>query len=184
MDQGSDRRRRLLRVTFLVVVPLLFLQLPLRRITESYPAIVLPAGASLLRSHGSYTAFEHEYFAADPAGQWHAFSDAALLDTIPAGYRSYVLERGFGITEDRDVRRVSLLLGDRRVQLEFGRPLTPAQIEATRDWLRAKLRRMLGIDAVRIQIRTYALTTLDAEGALPEWRLHEQKTIELLRAGA
>ena len=46
--------KRLVKLAFLVVIPLLFLQIPLRHIYdfEPYPAIVLPGGAHTIRDTG------------------------------------------------------------------------------------------------------------------------------------
>jgi len=162
-----------LRALFVGALGLLALQVPLRRITEPYPAILFPAGASLLHDTGSYTSFENEYVAIDAAGAPHPFALAALLDTVPAVYRSYVVERGFGLTEDRDIRRVHGHV--------LGRPLTGAQRDATRAWLRAKLARVLGVDAVQIRIDTFAVTTrTDDPSQPPQRRLDRQHAIDLL----
>lgn len=144
---APDRRIRWL---FLVLIPCLLLQLRLREITEPYPAILLPAGASLLHSTGDYTAYETELMAVDRDGRRYPFATAALLDAVPSNYYQYVIARGLG-TRARDVRK--------RLGVQFGRPLAPRQIAETKHWLRSKLRSLLDVDAARIDVLTFAVTT-------------------------
>ena len=160
LKNGTSRSSRLIRLLFLALIPLLFLQLKLRNISEPYPAILLPAGAGLLRTTGGhYTAFETECLVEDTTGTRHVLSTDMVLDTVPKNYQGFVIDRGFGINEGREVRRRSLSLAGQRLDLQFGRPLTPLQIEHTRVWVRFRIRQTLGIEAVRIHILTYAITT-------------------------
>jgi hypothetical protein len=189
---GARRERLLVRLLFLAAVPLLFLQLPLRRVTEPYPAILFPAGATLLKSGGQYTAYETELLATDAAGQRRPFTTASVLGGVPSNYRIYVLERGFGLLEDRDVRRAAFSVGGKKIALELGRPLEPPEREATRVWLRRAVGRATGLDPVAVHIDTYAVTRYETAGGgggpsserPPERRLDSRKTVDLAGAGS
>lgn len=174
-------RKRWIRLFFLVLVAGLFLQLPLRNVTEPYPAILLPAGGNVLRSQGEITGQEREYLLEDASGKTYSVSVDALLGSVPRNYWPVLVDRGFGINSGREVRRPSLSVFGRPVQLQFGRPLTPAQIEETRAWIRSKLKDALGIDAVRIYILTYTVTTFysGSSPARRERQLRSRTTVEL-----
>ena len=181
MKQTNNDHDWRIRLLFIVLVPLLLFQLKLRNDTEPYPAILLPAGASLLKSAGSYTGLDTECFAEDSSGSKYAFSPAMILDAVPSDYHPYVVETGFGINRDRMVRHFPVPLTGRRIPL--GRPRTPAQIEATRAWLRERLHQTLGVDAVRIHILTYAVTTYYSEvPARHQRQLQSDMTVELVEA--
>ena len=185
MTAGTSGGTRSVRLLFLTLVPCLFVQVAVRRYTEPYPAIFLPAGESLLRGHGRYTAHETTYVAEDVGGKEHPLSIAGVLDTVPTNYHAFVVKRGFGINEDRDVREVDIRLPWRKVTLRFGRPLTQPQIEQTRAWLRPKLRQALGVDAARVHILTFEITTFYEESpARRERRLLNRQTVELARGGS
>ncbi len=171
-----------IRLLFIVLVPCLFFQLKLRRDTEPYPAILLPGGEGLLKGDGSYTGFETETFAEDSGGRKYRFSVATVLDAVPTDYHPYVLEAGFGINRDRIVRHPPIPFTGRKLQL--GRPRTQSQIEATRAYLRLKLRQTLGIDAVRIHVLRYGVTTYYSEVPVREQRhLEADTTVELVGGG-
>jgi hypothetical protein len=170
-----------IRLLFIVLVPCLFLQLKLRTDTEPYPAILLPSGASLLRSEGSYTGFETKSIAEDSRGRRYPLAVEKILNTVPTNYRPYVVDAGFGINKERIVRHLPIPFAGRGLQL--GRPKTPAQLEATRAWLRLKLYQTLGIDAVRIHVLTYAVTTYYSEVPLRQQRrLQRETSVELIGA--
>jgi hypothetical protein len=172
-----------IRSVFIALVPCLFAQLWVRRITEPYPAIVLPSGATLLRSHGGYVGSEITLLAEDEHGEQHPCSPSTLLGTVPSEYRRYVIRRGFGITEDRDVRSIRIPLPGGGFVLRFGHPLTPSQIEETRSWLRSSLRRTLRVDAVRIHILSYAIGTFGSPRVGGQDRtLMRRDTVELVGA--
>jgi hypothetical protein len=68
-------------------------------------------------------------------------------------------------------------------RIPLGRPRTQAQIEATRAWLRVRLRQTLGIDAVRIHILTYAVTTYYSEvPARQQKELQSDMAVDLVGA--
>jgi len=181
MKKATISPRWRIRLLFIVLVPCLLLPLKLRTDTEPYPAILLPSGASLLRTVGSYTGLETECLAEDSGGRKYPFSVATILDEVPSDYHPYVVEAGFGINRDRMVRHLPLPFTGRRVTL--GRPRTQPQIEATRVWLRARLRQTLGIDAVRIHVLTYAVTTYYSEVPVREQKqLQADTTVELFAA--
>lgn len=170
-----------IRLLFIVLVPCLLFQLKLRNDTEPYPAILLPSGASLLKSVGSYTGLDTECFAEDSSGRKYPFSAATILDAVPSDYHPYVVETGFGINRDRMVRHLPVPLAGRRIPL--GRPRTQAQLDATRAWLRERLHQTLGIDAVRIHILTYAVTTYYSEvPPRQQKQLQSDMTVELVGA--
>ena len=169
----QDRRIRWL---FVVLFPCLFLQLPLREITEPYPAILLPAGAAVFHSTGDYTAYETELMAVDADGNSYPVAAPALLDAVPSNYHKHVIARGFGMNAGRDVRRV--------LRAQFGRPLTPQQIAQTREWVRSKLRSLSGIDAVHIDVLTFAVTATYQASFPQERRALEHTTgVDLLGGG-
>lgn len=181
MKKTTNNPRWRIRLLFIVLVPCLLFQLKLRTDSEPYPAILLPSGASILRTVGSYTGLETECLAEDSGGSKYPFSVATVLDAVPSDYHPYVVEAGFGINRDRMVRHLPLPFTGRRVPL--GRPRTQSQIEATRAWLRARLRQTLGIDAVRIHILTYAVTTYYSEVPVREQKqLQADTTVELVGA--
>jgi len=153
----SAPRRPYLRMLFVVLPLFLLFQLKLRTNTEPYPAILLPAGAGLLKSEDSFTGFVTECSAEDAAGRLHPFSVGAVLVGVPTNYRQFVVDGGFGIDRNRVVRSLPIPGIGRRLYL--GRQKTPSQVEVTRQWLREKLRKTIGIDAVRIHVFKYAVTT-------------------------
>jgi hypothetical protein len=167
---------RVIRWLFIGLVPCLFAQLWLRRYTEPYPAILLPSGATLVR-----TASETILFAEDADGQQHPLPPSALLDTVPTDYRGYVIRRGFGLIKDRDVRYVRIPFPGGGLVQQLGRPLTPSQREETRLWLRSKLLRTSGIDAVRIHILKYRIQVLGEREELEDTPM-SRSTVELLGA--
>lgn len=109
MTKATLGRRWHIRLVFIVLAPLLFLQLKLRTDTEPYPAILFPSGATILRSERSYTGFETEFLAEDSGGNKYPFSVASVLDAVPTNYHQYVVDAGFGINRDRMVRRLPML---------------------------------------------------------------------------
>lgn len=158
---------------------LLLFQLKLRTDTEPYPAILLPSGASLLRGEGSFTGVETECRAEDSAGRQYPFSLATVLDVVPTNYRQFVVDGGFGINRSRVVRSLPIPFTGRRLRL--GRQKTQAQIDSTRQWLRTKLHQTLGIDAVRIHVLKYSVTTHYGEGPTrQEKQLKSESTVELV----
>lgn len=183
MKEGTTSRRWPLRLLFILLVPCLLLPLKIRDDTEPYPAILMPSGASLLRTKGSYSGVETEVVAEDSSGRRYEVPVAALLNTVPTDYHPYVLAEGFGITRDRVVRHLPVpFLGHR---LSVGRQRTLAQINETRDWLRKRLRETLGIDAVRIHVLTYEVTTYYTEVPVRRRRtLQGDNTIQLVDTGA
>ena len=181
MKQTTDEHDWRIRLLFIVLVPCLLFQLKLRNDTEPYPAILLPSGASLLKSVGSYTGLDTECFAEDSSGRKYPFSAGTILDAVPSDYHPYVVETGFGINRDHMVRHLPVPGTGRRIPL--GRPRTQAQLEATRAWLRDRLRQTLGIDAVRIHILTYAVTTYYSEvPARQQKELQSDMTVDLVGA--
>jgi hypothetical protein len=182
MKYGTPGRRWPLRLLFILLVPCLLLQLKIRDDTEPFPAILLPSGASLLKTRGSYTRVETQCVAEDSAGRKYVFPVASLLSSVPTDYDLYVLKAGFGITKDRMVRHIPVpFLGHR---LSVGRPKTAPQIAETRAWLRTRLREMLGINATRIHILSYGVTTYYNEIPVRQQReLQEDKVVELTGAG-
>jgi len=183
MKDPTTRRNLSVRLLFIVLVPCLVLPLRIRDDTEPFPAILLPSGASLLKTKGSYTGIETECVAEDSAGGKYVVPVAAILNAVPTDYHPYVLNSGFGITRDRPVRHLPIpFLGYR---LSVGRRRTAAQISETRTWLRMRLRETLGIDAVRIHILTYEVTTYYSEVPVRFSRaLQRDNTIDLLSGGA
>lgn len=168
-----------IRLLFIVLVPCLLVQLKLRNDTEPYPAILLPSGASLLKSAGSYTGLDTECFAEDSSGRKYPFSAATILDAVPSDYHPYVVETGFGINRERMVRHLPVPLSGRRIPL--GRTRTGAQLAETRAWLRERLHQTLGIDAARIHILTYAVTTYYSEVPVRQQRqLQSDMTVDLI----
>jgi hypothetical protein len=181
MKKATISPRWRVRLLFIALAPCLLVPLKLRNDTEPYPAILLPSGASLLRTVGSFTGLETECLAEDSAGRKYPFSVATVLETVPSDYHPYVVEAGFGINRDRMVRHLPLPFTGRRLPL--GRPRSQSQIEATRVWLRARLRQALGIDAVRIHILTYAVTTYYSEVPVRQQKkLQDDTTVELVGA--
>jgi len=178
-DSYAGRGRWLIRTLFIVLVPCLLFQLKLRGDTEPYPAILLPAGASLLHSDGSFTGFETDCVAEDSAGRRYPFSAADILTEVPSNYRPFVVDAGFGLNKERTVRRLSIpFVG---YTLALGRPKTSSQIASTRTWLRDRIRRTVGIDPVRIRVLTYAIKTHYSEEPVRQERyLEREKTIDLL----
>jgi hypothetical protein len=178
---GISRPWRI-RLLFIVLVPLLLFQLKLRTDTEPYPAILLPSGAGLLRSEGSFTGFETVSTAQDSSGREYPLSTATLLDAVPTNYRLFVLQAGFGINRDRIVRHLPIPFTGR--ELRLGRPRTQSQIDETRRWLRLRLRQALGIDADRINVLTYGVTTYYSEVPIrKQRRLQHETTVDLVGGG-
>jgi hypothetical protein len=166
----------MVRWLFILIPLFLLLQLPLRSIVEPYPAVLLPAGATLMRSGTAVKGSELELLAEDAAGREHPIAIDALLRSVPREYRGLVAGRGFGLVQDRDVRRA---LG-----VQLGRPLEPRQRDETRRWLRRRVVEELGIDAVRIKVVTYTVTTFhDAIPVRQERAVHSRATFELEREG-
>jgi hypothetical protein len=178
MKFGTPHRRLGLRLAFTLLVPCLLLQLKIRNDTEPYPAILLPSGASLIKTSGRYTAVERKCVAEDSTGRQYAVPIASILNAVPSDYHPYVLEAGFGITKDRMERHLPIpFLG----RVNVGRHKTPTQIDETRAWLRMRIRKTIGIDAVRIHVLTYEVTTYYNDVAAREQRvLKEDNRINLL----
>src|ERR1051325_6245541 len=145
MPLRTSGRRWPLRLLFILAVPCLLLQLKIRDDTEPFPAILLPSGASLIRTRGSYAGVETKCVAEDATGRKYPVPIATILDAVPSDYHPYVMGAGFGITRNRMVRHLPVPFLGHRVSV--GRPRTEAQINATRAWLHDKLRDALGIDA-------------------------------------
>lgn len=183
MNYGTTGRRWALRLLFIVLVPCLLLQLKIRDDTEPFPAILLPSGASLIKTRGSYSGIETECIAEDSTGRKYVVPVAALLNAVPTDYHPYVLNAGFGISRNRMVRHLPIPFLANRVSI--GRRRTPEQIDETRAWLRERLRETLGIDAVRIHVLTYEVTTYYSEVPVRQRReLQGDNTIELRAGGA
>jgi hypothetical protein len=161
---------------------LLLLQLKLRSDTEPYPAILLPAGATLLRGDGSYTGFETECSAEDTSGKQYDCNLQTLLAKVPTNYREFVLQAGFGTAKERVVRHLRIPFTG--YSLEIGRPRTQAQLDTTRAWLRSRLRRTLGIDPLRVHIRRYAITTFYNSNPVREQKRLQHETLVDLREEA
>jgi hypothetical protein len=173
--------RRRIRLLFLVLLPCLLLQLKLRTYTEPYPGIFLPAGATLLHGDDSFTGYETECVAEDSGGKQYPFLAATILDAVPGNYRPLVVQAGFGINEERTVRHLQIPFIRRK--LELGHAKTRVQIEATRVWLRTRLRKALGIDPVRVRVFTYAVTTYYGTGPPRQERhLERQSWVALVSA--
>jgi hypothetical protein len=169
------------RWLFLVALPALFMQLPLRYFTEPYPADLLPAGAGLLESRGEYTAREITLSVETGSGNEIPVSASALLDTVPTNYHPYVINRGFGINRDRDIRSVRIPLPGGTTTFRPVQPITREQIAETRTWLRNRVKRALGVDPVRIHILHYDVTVIYREEPAQRLRtLHHRETVELI----
>ena len=147
----SDRRqlrsdpveKQLVKYSFIVMIPLLFLQIPLRHIYdfEPYPAILLPSGASTVRDTGFISFTQKNISAITTSGQRLDVNVHDLLSTLPLQYRSYVVDGGLGFS----------LTGKRRKQL-------PSEIVAKegRAWLKNRLRSILDHgDFVKLEIVEY-----------------------------
>ena len=177
-------RARLIRFVFIVLVPCLVAQIAVRRVSEPYPAILLPAGASVVRNGETSAGSAITLLAEDAAGGQHLVAPSDLLDTVPSIYHRHLLRRGFGLTEGRDVRSVRMPFPGGGLALRFGRPLTRLQAEQTRAWLRSRLRRNTGIDAVRIHIVVRPIQPLGGEPSEPQDRaLERRNTVELSGVG-
>jgi hypothetical protein len=180
--EGNGARhspRSSIRLLFLVLIPLLLLEIRFRSYTEPYPGIFLPAGATLLRGDTSFTGFQTECLAEDSSGRKYPFSASEILDAVPSNYRPLVVEAGFGINKNRIVRHIPVPLLGRK--FELGRSKSRLQLDSTKVWLRSKVRRVLGIDPIRIHVLTYAITTYYGTGPDRQVRrLQRESIVDLL----
>jgi hypothetical protein len=180
-EASRNKSSVLIRCLFLGLIPLLFLQIPLRRITEPYPGILLPAGARSIRSEGHYVGYEKQYYAEDAAGTRHPVNIDEILTTVPGPYRPIVVEHGFGISKGRKIMRKNIQIAGRRLHLQLGRPLTPTQVQQTQSWVREQILKTSGIEAVRFHTDTWAVTTFYEEDPVRyERRLVESRGIDLV----
>jgi hypothetical protein len=148
------------RTLFIVLIPILILQIPLRsRYSELFPSLFFPAGGGVSRTIDQYVTEEHEYSVEDDLGGRHAVTLEDLLPDVPAIYRGYEGALGFGLTQGRDVRSKTIWIAGHPLMLTLGRALTPAQVDETRAYLRYRLA-ALGINAVHLDVLTYTVTTL------------------------
>ena len=134
--------KQLAKLSFIVVILLLFLQIPLRHLYdfEPYPAILLPSGAHTVRDTGFISFTQKNISAITTSGQRFDVNVDDLLSTLPLQYRRYVVEHGLGS-----------LTAKRRKQL-------PSEIVAKegRAWLKNRLRSILGRDDfVKLEIVEY-----------------------------
>ncbi|HEX7798322.1 MAG TPA: hypothetical protein VF456_28360 [Vicinamibacterales bacterium] len=158
LAHSSPRRVALVRILFIIVAAMLFLQIPLRsRYNPWFPSILFPAGYGVTRTIDQYTAQEREFYAEDEAGRRYPVSLDELLPNVPSGYRGLEGAYGFGISQGRDVRRKTISIAGHPLTLTLGHDLTPAQIDETRTALRHRLAE-LGINAVRLDVLTYSVT--------------------------
>jgi hypothetical protein len=166
---SSPRRVALVRILFIIVAAMLFLQIPLRsRYNPWFPSILFPAGPGVTRTINQYTAQEREYFAEDEESRRYPVTLDELLPDVPSAYRGYEGAHGFGISQGRDVRRKTISIAGHPLTVTLGRDLTPAQVDETRTSLRRGLAE-LGINAVRLDVLTYS-TTIFASFTPPRQR--------------
>lgn len=157
-DHLSARHVALVRMLFILLVPVLFLQIPLRsRYSPWFPSILFPAGPGVTRTIDQYTAQERQYYAEDEEGRRYPVTLDDLLPNVPSGYRGLEGAHGFGISQGRDVRRKTISVAGHPLTLSLGHDLTPAQVDETRTALRHRLA-ALGINAVRLDVLTYSVT--------------------------
>jgi hypothetical protein len=135
--------RRLVKLAFIVVTALLFLQIPLRHVynVEPYPAILLPSGAHVLKDTGSISFTEKKIVAVTASEQRLDVDTDDLLSTLPVAYRSYVIDRGFGF-----------------IPTAKGPKQQPSELVARqgRVWLENRLRRILGgVEFAKLEIIEY-----------------------------
>jgi hypothetical protein len=135
--------KQLVKVAFIVVIALLFLQIPLRHIYnfEPYPAILLPSGAHTVRDTGFISFTQKNISAVTASGQRFDVNVHDLLSTLPVAYRTYVVDQGLGFFPKAKSRK----------QL-------PSEIVAKegRAWLKSRLRTILGRDDfVKLEIVEY-----------------------------
>jgi hypothetical protein len=162
----------------LLAIPLLLAQIPLRKITEPYPALLMPAGASLLRQGVPVDTVEREIYIEDGAGRRQTIAAQDLLANVPTLYRPYLLGRGLGLLSERDVRRIRLGKGR---ALQLGRPLEAHQAAETRAWLRARAMKLGFADPARLILLTRTIFRQAERPSAPPIRTEEETSVIDLR---
>jgi hypothetical protein len=171
------------RTLFIVLIPVLLLQIPLRsRFSELFPSMFFPSGGGVSRTIDQYVTEQHEYWVDDDLGGRHAVTLDDLLPDVPAIYRGYEGTLGFGLTQGREVRHKTISIAGHPLTLTLGRALTPAQVDETRAYLRHRLS-ALGINAVRLDVLTYTVTTFTRVTPPKRTReLHSSLALDLVGA--
>ena len=133
------------KTTFLLLIPLLLLQIPLRHIydLEPYPSILLPGGASIIKDRGFISLAQTQLVAVNAKGKRYEVSVHDLLRTMPVQYRQHVVRRTFGLPVSTNGR---MALASSSV------------IASGRAWLRHRLANILGQDDfVTLEIIKYRI---------------------------
>jgi hypothetical protein len=160
--------KMIVKIAFIVLVPVLLIQIPLRSKYdfEPYPSILLPAGASTITDRGFIVFVQTKITAVTSSGNRHEVSIHDLLNTVPAQYRNGIVKRGFGLPSSKYYEE---------------KPTSSNTISQGRTWLRNRLRSILGEDEfINVEIRTYRVTkpTTDLK-RLPDMTLVEKVDIAL-----
>lgn len=137
---------RLVKLAFILFIPLLLLQIPVRYLydIEPYPFILLPGGASVVKDQGFISIIENKIVASTAAGKRYEVDIHELLNSVPRQYRQFIVKRNFGLpsTADNHVQRDS-----------------DSRISVGRRWLTKRLGEILGRDDfVKLEIIAYRVT--------------------------
>ena len=125
---------------------------------EPYPAVLLPAGAGKLRLPEGRLKTKHVLVEAVRGGTWHEVDRADLLAPLPVHYFGEVVRGSFGFHD-----------GKWRGLTPPPPPATPAQLQATKLWLRERLAK-LGFESKRFRVveESYVLE-------IPSGKHHDEK---------
>lgn len=90
--------REIIKVIFILSIPILLIQIPMRvYVTEPYPAILLPSGASIIKDNGAITFDRWQLIVRSADDRQYEVNLHELLRSIPAWYRTHVIQRHFGL---------------------------------------------------------------------------------------
>ena len=160
--------KRLVKIGFILLIPLLFLQIPLRHKykVEPYPTILLPAGATTVKDDGFITFVQTTVSAISASGKSYEISIHDLLNTVPRQYRLEIVGRSFGLPSGKH---------------DQAKSSDPIAIAKGRTWLKNRLARILGEhELIKLEIRTYRVTKSTTDQTLaPEKTMLEKIEVPL-----
>jgi hypothetical protein len=115
---------------------------------EFYPSISLPRGIAMVRDDEPLSKTRWLLIAVTRDGARIDVDKHSLLADLPSQYRSPVIGRGFGLTANERA--------------------TAAELDETREWLRARVERQVGrSDLAALEIAWAPYATLDGAGVAP-----------------
>jgi hypothetical protein len=157
--------RKTIKVIFILSIPILLIQIPLRDLTEPYPAILLPDGASTIKEEkkGTITFDQWQIIAQSASGRQYEVDMDKLLQDVPVQYRKHIVNHRFGLpTKESEVITMS------------------GASEEGKIWIKKRLQDILGPDSfTRLKIVEYQITKPADNSTPPQREVIEMAEIPL-----